>query len=133
MKQLMILPLCLVLFAFGGEEIEVAAFKVVDVAPGAAAKMVKQRGDKVIILDIRTPGEFKAGHIKGAVNCDYKNAAFATELAKLNTNKPVLMHCASGGRSTAALDTFKKAGFTEVYHLKAGFNGWKTGKFPVVK
>jgi len=133
MKQLMLLPLCLVLFTFGGEEVEVVAFKVVDVAPASAAKMVKERGAKVIILDIRTPGEFKAGHLKGAVNCDYNNAAFVAELAKLDPDKPVLLHCASGGRSTAALNTLKKAGFKEIYHLKAGFNGWKTGKFPVVK
>lgn len=129
---------CLALFVLalgcsGQEAPAASAFKVVDIKPVAASKMIKERAAECIILDIRTPGEFKAGHIKGAINRDYRNANFAAELGKLDTKKPVLMHCASGGRSTAALKVFKEAGFKKVYHLKAGFNGWKRAKLPVAR
>lgn len=96
-----------------------------------AAELV--RNSPVTILDIRTAGEFQAGHIAGAVNIDFQGGNFAAELGKLDRAKPYLVYCRSGNRSGRSLATFEKLGFTKIHHLAAGFNGWTKAGLPVVK
>ena len=96
-----------------------------------AAKIIAA-GD-VIIVDVRTPDEFKDGHIKGAKNIDIMSDDFAAQLAKIDKTKPVLVHCQAGGRSTRALPTFEKLGFTNLIHLDEGFGGWEAAGKPVEK
>ncbi|MCF6220970.1 MAG: rhodanese-like domain-containing protein [Robiginitomaculum sp.] len=97
-----------------------------------AADIIKNRPE-VTVIDVRTPREFAAGHIDGAINIDYKNANFAAELAKLDGTKDYLIHCGSGGRSTAALKHFKAEGFSHITHLDGGMIGWNKAGLPTVK
>ncbi|MGA2854636.1 MAG: rhodanese-like domain-containing protein, partial [Verrucomicrobiota bacterium] len=55
-----------------------------------------------VILDVRTPGEFQAGHIPGAVNLDVSASDFQAKAALLDRSKIYLVHCASGVRSVKA-------------------------------
>ena len=87
----------------------------------------------VVVLDVRTPDEFKAGHIRGAKLVDFRSADFAKKLGELDRSKTYLVHCASGGRSTSSLETFQKLGFKSVVHLDGGFNAWKREGKPVEK
>lgn len=89
------------------------------------ADMLIQRDATLVVLDIRTPGEFEAGHIPGATNIDFRADTFETDLAQLDRGKSYLVHCASGGRSTQALAILQKLDFERVYHLDGGFNAWK--------
>lgn len=89
------------------------------------ADMLIQRDATLVVLDIRTPGEFEAGHIAGATNIDFRADTFETDLAQLDRGKSYLVHCASGGRSTQALAILQKLDFERVYHLDGGFNAWK--------
>jgi rhodanese-related sulfurtransferase len=99
------------------------------VDPDGAARCL---GDpEVIILDVRTPGEFKAGHLKGARLLDFQAPDFAQKLAQLDRQKTYLLHCASGARSRAALDTFRRLGFKSVVHLDGGLNAWKRAGKPI--
>ncbi|MDX1905950.1 MAG: rhodanese-like domain-containing protein [Bacteroidia bacterium] len=66
------------------------------------------------IVDVRTPGEFAGGHIKGAVNIPLNT--LSQKMGKLKKDKPVITCCASGARSSAALDMLRSAGFQEVYN-----------------
>jgi len=79
---------------------------------------------KVLIIDVRTAEEFKAGHLRGAMNIDISAADFEARLDKLDKNQPTLVHCQAGGRSTRALKTLAKLGFAHVIHLDGGFGGW---------
>lgn len=88
---------------------------------------------KFVVLDIRTPEEYAAGHLKGAKLVDFKASDFKVKLAELDRKQPYLLHCASGRRSTAALETFKALGFKEVVHLDGGFNAWKAAGKPVAR
>ncbi len=97
-----------------------------------AADILKNRPE-VTVIDVRTPGEFASGHIDGAINIDYKNPNFATEIAKLDGSKDYLIHCRSGGRSTASLKHFKKQGFSSIIHMDGGMAGWKKSGLPTVK
>lgn len=96
-----------------------------------AAKLIAE--GKVTVIDVRTSDEFSEGHIKDAKNIDIMSKDFAAKLGELDKTKPVLVHCQAGGRSTRALPTFEKLGFTEVYHLDGGMNDWSKAGKPVVK
>ncbi len=100
-------------------------------APASAAWM-KSQADAVVV-DVRTPGEFAAGHVEGAVNIDYRGADFAEKVAALPKGKPILVHCQSGGRSRSALPAFTAAGHAEVHHMDGGFGAWVRAGLPVAK
>ena len=85
------------------------------------------------MLDVRTPDEYKGGHIAGAKNIDFTENSFEGEVARLDKSKPYLVHCASGHRSTNSLATFKKLGFQSVYHLDGGLKAWEAAGKPVEK
>ena len=66
------------------------------------------------IIDVRTPGEFKAGHIRGAVNIPLQT--ISSQLGRIKKDKPVITCCASGMRSASAKSILKSSGFEEVYN-----------------
>lgn len=86
---------------------------------------------KVVVLDVRTPAEYAAGHLAGAKLVDFRAADFATNLARLDREQPYLLHCASGRRSTAALKVFEELGFRDVTHLDGGLKAWTDAGKPV--
>jgi phage shock protein E len=66
------------------------------------------------IIDVRTPGEFKAGHIRGAVNIPLQT--ISSQLGRIKKDKPVITCCASGMRSASAKSILKSNGFEEVHN-----------------
>ena len=66
------------------------------------------------IIDVRTPGEFKAGHIRGAVNIPLQ--IISSQLGRIKRDKHVITCCASGMRSASAKSILKPNGFVEVYN-----------------
>ena len=105
--------------------------KVTHVQAAEAAKLVEKGG--VTVLDLRTPKEFAVSHIPGATNIDCQADNFAAQLEKLDREKPYLIHCGAGRRSTNSLPQFEKLGFKPVIHLDGGLKGWEGAKQPVTK
>lgn len=69
-----------------------------------------------LLLDVRTPGEFASGHIKGALNIPVHE--LGTRVGELGaTSRPVVVYCASGMRSARATSLLRKKGWGEVYNL----------------
>lgn len=99
------------------------------VTPDEVAKLIAEK--KATVLDLRTPEEFAAGHIAGAVNIDFLDADFATKIAALDKSKTYVVHCAGGGRSGKSLPTLEKEGLKSVLHLQQGFKGWQSAGKPV--
>lgn len=66
------------------------------------------------IVDVRTPAEFKSGHIRGAINLPLQS--LSSQLNKINKDKPVITCCASGMRSASAKTLLRNAGFSEVHN-----------------
>lgn len=66
------------------------------------------------IIDVRTPGEFKGGHIKGAVNIPLQN--ISSQMNRIRKDKPVITCCASGMRSASAKSILKSNGYSDVYN-----------------
>jgi rhodanese-related sulfurtransferase len=76
------------------------------------------------LVDVRTPQEYEAGYIGEAVNIDFLNDNFATEIQQLDKTKPVYIYCRSGNRSARAAQQMQELGFREVYDLKGGYRAW---------
>lgn len=85
------------------------------------SKIISKKNTQLV--DVRTPQEYEAGHIPGALNIDVKSADFDTRAAKLNKKKTVAVYCRSGVRSRIAASKLTGMGFT-VYNLEKGINGW---------
>lgn len=74
------------------------------------------------ILDVRSQGEYAAGHMPGAVwvsDADYQNV-----LNTMDKSASYVVYCASGSRSAAAVAYMESAGFTSIYHLSTGLVSW---------
>ena len=84
----------------------------------------------VYVLDVRQPGEWRGGHIRGSVNVPLTQ--LKGELEKLPRDRTIVAVCASGHRSAVAARTLRKAGF-EVENLKGGMHGWSRAGLPVTK
>jgi rhodanese-related sulfurtransferase/thioredoxin-related protein len=86
-----------------------------------------------IILDVRTPDEFKAGHLPRAINLNVNAADFAEKAAQLDKNKTYLVHCASGGRSVKACEKLAQLNVPKLYNLPGGFRAWQKAGQPIEK
>lgn len=97
------------------------------VSPSEAYKRWKASPDKVVILDVRTPGEYQSGHVKGAQHLDFYNN-FEQAIQKLPKDREYYLHCASGRRSGSAAEIMRKHGF-KAYNI-GGFSAVAQAGFP---
>ncbi len=107
------------------------AFQGQHVSPSEWAAAAAEPG--VMIVDVRTPEEFAAGHIAGAVNADVESADFVGLISALDPSKDYAVYCRSGNRSRAAIDTMTGLGYTNTVGLEGGINAWQAAGFPVTK
>lgn len=75
------------------------------------------------ILDVRRAPEFQSGHIDGAINIPL--AALAMQAQALDRQAPLVVTCAGGYRSSAAVSILQRLGFAEVYNLMGGMHAWE--------
>jgi rhodanese-related sulfurtransferase len=111
---LAVAPLLVVTACSSGTD--ASAVESVNAQQGAA--IVQQDG--VTIIDVRTPAEFAAGHVEGAVNIDVQAATFDSRIAELDKNGTYFVYCRSGNRSATATQRMADAGFTDLTTLDGG-------------
>jgi rhodanese-related sulfurtransferase len=109
------LMLCCTTNVKGQNKLDAAAFEA----------KIKSLPD-VQLIDVRTPQEYVGGHLEGAKNINWNDSSFEQNIQTLDKKRPVLVYCAVGGRSGKAANRLAQLGFSEVYDLSGGFNGWKT-------
>ena len=109
--------------------------EIVNVSPNQAAKLIDQKkGDSdFVILDIRTPGEYQAGHIPGAIMIDYYSNNYVDQINQLDKSKSYLVHCRSGNRSGRSMEMFRKLKFNKIYHMSSGIIGWNSEGLKLIK
>jgi rhodanese-related sulfurtransferase len=105
------------------------ATKKVD--PVEFSEVIAQPG--VIILDVRTPEEFNAGHIENAININVADSNFSSEVSKLDKNATVAVYCRSANRSAVATKEMAELGFTDMYDMQGGIIDWEAAGGPVVQ
>jgi rhodanese-related sulfurtransferase len=86
-----------------------------------------------LLIDLRDPSEYAAGHIIGARHIPFAEVDARAADLKRNKSKPVVVYCASGTRSAAAVAAFKKNGFEQVFSLSGGLAAWKQAGLPTEK
>ena len=86
----------------------------------------------VVVVDVRTAGEYAQGHVDGAINVDVEAPTFDAQIAQLDKATTYAVYCHSGRRSTLATDAMGKAGFTSVYNLQGGIADLQSAGAPIV-
>jgi rhodanese-related sulfurtransferase len=108
--------------------------KTVDMA---VFKAVFDTKAPVLIVDVREPEEFAAGHVPGAVNVPRGLIEFTiwSEVGfpdKTDMNRQIYLYCKTGGRCTLAAKSLQDLGFTRVTAVVMLFEDWKKAGYPVV-
>jgi rhodanese-related sulfurtransferase len=106
-----------------------SAVQLVDV-PKASALAADP---SVVVVDVRTPAEFAAGHIGRAELVDFEAPGFAQRIAQLDHSATYLVYCHSGNRSGQATAIMATLGFTNVNNLAGGISAWQAAGAPLVK
>jgi rhodanese-related sulfurtransferase len=101
-------------------------------APLAVAAFETAIGEAgTTVLDVRTPAEYAAGHLPGAVNVDVQSPQFAQAVAELDPSGRYAVYCHSGNRSAVAVAYLVDHGFTHVVELAGGIAAWESAGRPV--
>jgi len=98
----------------------------------AAAFSTQAETAGVTVIDVRTAGEFAAGHVEKAINIDVEDGNFEAGIANLDKTKTYAVYCHSGRRSIIAANTMVDAGFTSIYNLDGGIIAWESAGYPLV-
>ena len=127
MKKLIaiIAPIALILTACGSTGAKVNNLNVTEFSN-------KVKDSAVVVLDVRTPGEFQTGHLANAVNIDYEGLNFEGEVNKLDKTKTYAVYCRSGRRSGLATGLMSKDGFKSIFNLEGGIEAWQSAGNAVV-
>ncbi len=85
------------------------------------------------VLDVRTAGEVAQGKIEGAVEIDFYSSDFLVQVNQISKDQEVYVYCAVGARSEEAARMLIQQGYTKVYHLQGGIQGWAQQGLPMVQ
>lgn len=97
-------------------------------APMLAEELASSRAP--LVVDIRTPGEWRAGHITGSVNIPLSQ--LPEHANQIPRDRPVAVHCAGGYRSSIAASILARHGITDLIELAGGMAAWEAARLPVV-
>lgn len=83
----------------------------------------------VMVLDVRTPQEYRAGHIVGSLNIPLYD--LPARIGEIRSDQPLVVHCQSGVRSAIAASLLSGRGFAKITDLVGGFDAWRAANKPV--
>jgi rhodanese-related sulfurtransferase len=93
--------------------------------------LIRLQNQGGLVLDIRKPDEFAAGHIAGARHMPSDQILTAQDHLKKYKDKPVVVYCNTGSLGAAAVRQLNAQGFTKAFNLRGGITGWRTDNLPV--
>ena len=93
------------------------------------AQKVTGAASPPMILDVRTPREFAAKHIAGATNIPLNR--LRDHLGEIPQDRPVIVHCAGGYRSSIAASLLAQQGWTELVEMSGGLAAWEAAQLPL--
>ncbi|NOX84470.1 MAG: T9SS type A sorting domain-containing protein [Chlorobi bacterium] len=84
----------------------------------------------LVVLDVRTPGEYVPEHLTGAINRNFYDADFADQIDALPRHKLYVVYCRSGSRSKKAFNLMVEKNFMQVVNMKGGILAWISNSLP---
>lgn len=109
----------------------VCAAPLAEIEVSTAAALILEQ--KVFVLDVREPSEYKSGHIAGSVLIPVGQVNARFEELLQYKDQPMLVVCGSGARSAAAIGMLSKRGFSNLRNIKGGMDAWRGAKLPVAR
>lgn len=94
---------------------------------------IKMQERPGLLIDVRTPEEFSAGHLKGAININFYDEKFIAKINSLTKEEPIYVYCASGGRSAKAQEIINDLGIKDVTNLLGGYKAWSAKGLEIEK
>ncbi len=85
------------------------------------------------LVDVRTPQEYQQGHLEGAISIDWYQRSFRNNILHIPKDKPILIYCRSGNRTSKTTGVLKSLGYTEIYNLEKGIDQWAIQKAPMTR
>ncbi len=127
LKRLVAIWTTILMLVLTGTAVLSADARFADVTIAQARQLIQERNGQAdfVVLDVRTPEEFTAGRLPGAVNVDIQVPKFQDRLAALDRGKTYLVYCRTGNRSARAVQVMKSLGFQSVYHMTEGILRWE--------
>jgi len=95
-----------------------------------AAEAARLRDGGAQMVDVRATVEWRGGHVPGALHIPF-HAMARRGSAELDADRPIVLVCATGHRSTLAARTLVKRGFSQVFDLRGGMIAWRRAGLPV--
>jgi rhodanese-related sulfurtransferase len=99
----------------------------------SAADAVRLINKGALVIDVRKPEDFQAGHIVNARNIPVERVQQGDDAIAKKKDKILLAVCADGAASGRAAGHLRKAGFENAFSLKGGLTGWRADNLPLVK
>lgn len=93
------------------------------------AKELLAKNNRIVLLDVRTPEEYRQAHLRGALLIPL--GELGNRVKEIPRGKPLLVYCSVGARSAAAANFLASQGFAEVYQMADGLVGWYRNGFPL--
>ncbi len=93
-------------------------------------KAINEKKD-VILLDVRTPEEYRRGKIDGSINISVENIPDQIISAIPDKNRTIYAYCLSGSRSDVAVAMMKQLGYTNAFSMTSGLLMWRSKKYPL--
>lgn len=101
--------------------------------PASLLKRIEQKDPSMVILDVRTPEEFAAGHIPGAINIPYTHLPVRVSEVADAADKDIVLYCAVGVRAEQGAERLRENGFSKLLHLDGDMKAWQAQKRPLEK
>jgi len=96
----------------------------------AEATLLMNRED-ALVLDVRESGEWSTGHIPGARHITLAQLEKRMSEIEKFKDRPIIICCASGNRSSSACGQLKRGGFEKVFNLSGGISAWLGANLPL--
>jgi rhodanese-related sulfurtransferase len=97
----------------------------------AEARVLLQQDSRTYLLDVRTPEEYRQVRIEGARLIPIDQ--FLRRLSEVPVDRPILVYCAVGSRSSQVASYLARQGYSDVYNMEGGIWGWQLRGFPVLQ
>lgn len=95
------------------------------------AREMLEKNPQIFLLDVRTPGEYRQVRLEGARLIPIDQ--LLQRLGELPKDRPILVYCTVGARSSQVFRYLAGQGYPEVYNLYGGLSAWQLRGLPVVK